>query len=96
MQSFSLFKQPYEFKLELSQRLSKIRKSQGFSQQELARRSNVSLGSVKRFEQKGEISLHHLLEIALILGVLDDFDLLFQTKHDLISDKVRKAFEDNE
>jgi transcriptional regulator with XRE-family HTH domain len=96
MQSFSLFKQPHEFKLELSQRLSKIRKSQGFSQQELARRSKVSLGSIKRFEQKGEMSLHHLLEISLILGVLDDFDLLFQPKQDVISDKVRKAFEEHE
>lgn len=94
MKSFALFKQPSDIKLELAHRLKQIRKSKKYTQQELAERTNVSLGSIKRFEQKGEISLHHLLEIAQILEVLEDFDLLFQKKEDDISEKVRKSFEE--
>ena len=93
MKSFALFKQPKDIKLELAQRLKTIRKSNGYTQQELAERAWVSLGSIKRFEQTGEISLHHLLQLAQILDVMDDFDLLFQQKEDEISDAVRKSFE---
>ena len=93
MKSFTLFKQPTDIKMELAARMKALRKKRGYSQMELAERSNVSLGSIKRFEQQGEISLHHLLEIAQILDVLEDFDQLFQPKDDEISEKVRKAFE---
>lgn len=93
MKSFTLFKQPKDIKLELAQRLKAIRKTKGYTQQELAERSWVSLGSIKRFEQTGEISLHHLLQLAQILDVMEDFDLLFQQKEDEISDAVRKSFE---
>jgi transcriptional regulator with XRE-family HTH domain len=93
VKSFALFKQPKDIKLELAQRLKTIRKSNGYTQQELAERAWVSLGSIKRFEQTGEISLHHLLQLAQILDVMDDFDLLFQQKEDEISDAVRKSFE---
>ncbi|MCL2790804.1 MAG: helix-turn-helix transcriptional regulator [Desulfobulbus sp.] len=47
------------------------------SQQELADRSGISLGSVKRFETSGLISLASLLEIALVLGSLHDFEAIF-------------------
>jgi transcriptional regulator with XRE-family HTH domain len=93
VKSFTLFKQPKDIKLELAQRLKTIRKSNGYTQKELAERSWVSLGSIKRFEQTGEISLHHLLQLAQILDVLEDFELLFQQKEDEISDDVRKSFE---
>ena len=96
MKSYALFKQPTDVKLELSQKLKKLRKSKGYTQQELADRSDVSLGSLKRFEQTGEISLHHLLSLALILGVLEDFDQLFIPKKEEISDEVIKAFEEIE
>ena len=48
------------------------------SQQKLADRSGVSLGSVKRFEQTGEISLSSLLKIAMVLDCLKDFEKLFE------------------
>ena len=38
-----------------------------FTQKDLSERSGVSLSSLKRFEQKGEISLASLLKIAIIL-----------------------------
>ena len=37
----------------------------------------MSLGSVKRFEQSGEISLQSLTKIAIALGVDGELDTLF-------------------
>jgi len=57
------------------------RKSLNFSQIELSERSGVSLGSVKRFESTGEISLTSLLKIAIALECEDDFNKLFLRKN---------------
>jgi len=43
----------------------------------LSERSGVSYGTLKKFEQKGQISLESLLKVALALGSLDDFEQLF-------------------
>ncbi len=40
----------------------------------LSSRSGVSLGSIKRFESTGQISLESLLSISLVLECLDDFN----------------------
>lgn len=53
------------------------RLKQNLTQEGLALRSGVSLGSIKRFERTGEISLKSLIDIALALGSLEDFDTLF-------------------
>lgn len=66
---------------DLSKRERKLRRKMKISQQEMASRSGVSLGSIKRFEQTGEISLRSLLRIAFVLGCLDDFDQVFTRKH---------------
>lgn len=50
------------------------------SQVRLSECSDVSLGSVKRFERTGEISLSSLIKIAFVLGCEDDFDQLFHKK----------------
>jgi hypothetical protein len=39
----------------------------------------VSLGSIKRFEKTGEISLKSLLNIALVLRRLEDFENVFSS-----------------
>lgn len=57
------------------------RKALKFSQEELAKRSGVSLGSMKRFENTGEISLTSLLKIAVVLECEDDFNSLFARKN---------------
>ncbi len=44
------------------------RKQLGVTLQELARKSGASLPSLRRFEQKGEISLSSLVDIAIYLG----------------------------
>jgi transcriptional regulator with XRE-family HTH domain len=63
--------------------LKKIRKEKGYSQTELAKRSGVSLGSLKRFENSGNISLESLLMLSEILDRIEDFDLLFNIDEDL-------------
>ena len=47
------------------------------SQGQLSQLSGVSFGSLKRFEQTGEISLSSLVLIADALGCGGDFDALF-------------------
>ena len=46
------------------------------TQSELAARSGVTFSSLKRFERKGLIALDSLLNLALVLNRLDDFDKL--------------------
>jgi len=63
MKSFSINKQPSDVLKELATWEKSLRKKHGFTQSEMARRSDVSLGSLKRFEQTGEINLASLLKL---------------------------------
>lgn len=49
----------------------------GFTQSELAARSGVPLGTLKRFERLGEVSLSTLLALAEALDALNGFHGLF-------------------
>jgi transcriptional regulator with XRE-family HTH domain len=51
----------------LAERARALRLARNLTQGELAKRSDVSLGSLKRFEQTGQISLDGLIRIALVL-----------------------------
>jgi len=73
-------KSPQDVLLELARRAKERRLELNLSQSGLAFRSGVSLGSLKRFERLGEISLASLLKIALVLDCLSAFDGLFQSK----------------
>ena len=55
----------------------------------LSARSGVSLGSVKRFESDGKISLESLLKISLVLECLDDFDNIANIKEKKI-DSIKR------
>jgi transcriptional regulator with XRE-family HTH domain len=61
----------------LVNRVRQRRREGKISQAALAEKSGVSLGSVKRFEGSGDISLSSLLRIAVVLGYEADFDNLF-------------------
>lgn len=63
------------------ERFRRARRAAKMSQSVLAGRSGVSLGSIKRFEQTGEISLTSLLKLALALGYESDFNGLFVRKN---------------
>lgn len=66
-----------EINTELAERMVKLRKRKKISQKELAAKSAVSLGSVKRFEQSGEISLQSFTKLAIALGVEGELEALF-------------------
>ncbi|MES2555020.1 MAG: helix-turn-helix transcriptional regulator [Bacteroidota bacterium] len=80
---FSIEKNPTDLLRELAEKHKQLRKHAGYSQLELAERSGVSLGSVKRFEQTGLISLESLLQLAAVLDRLTDFENIFNEPEDL-------------
>ena len=53
------------------------RKELKITQKDLAFKSGVSYGSIRRFETTGEISLKSLIQIAKVLNSLEDFNKLF-------------------
>jgi DNA-binding XRE family transcriptional regulator len=59
---YSIEKTPAEWLIELSERHRSARKRAGFSQVELADRSGVSLGTLKRFETTGKIAYSSAIE----------------------------------
>ena len=61
----------------IAQKIVRLRKRKKITQKQLAARSGVSLGSLKRFEQSGEISLQSLTKIAIALDVENDLEDLF-------------------
>ena len=77
---------------EIALRHKQIRKESGLSQAELAERSGVSLGSLKRFESSGQISLESLLKLAQILNRLSDFETILKQDADL--KRIEKLFSD--
>ena len=66
-----------EINKDLAGRVAKLRKRRKLSQKALAQKSGVSFGSVKRFEQTGDISLQSLTKIAIALEVEEELDNLF-------------------
>ncbi len=79
----------------IAENLKQSRIKQRFTQEELAERSGVTLSSLKRFEQKAEISLSNLLKLAVALDALEAFESLFvdnepNTLDEFLSDKEPK------
>ena len=72
-----MLKTPSEVMREMAIKVKQKRLSQNLSQIGVADRAGVSLGSLKRFEQTGQISLESLLKIALSLNCLKDFEQVF-------------------
>jgi len=61
----------------IAQKIVRLRKRKKITQKQLAAISGVSLGSLKRFEQSGEISLQSLTKIAIALDVENELEDLF-------------------
>lgn len=79
MMSFNMMT-PSEMKKRVASRARDLRLELNLSQQTLSEKSGVSYGSLKKFEQTGQISLESLLKLAVILGCMDDFNSLFVRK----------------
>jgi transcriptional regulator with XRE-family HTH domain len=75
MDGFSL-ETPEQVRQTLAARVKALRLAKGWKQITLARRSGVSLASLRRFEESGRISLQSLLELAFALHRLEDFAAL--------------------
>lgn len=87
---FLLNKTPLSTLIEMAKKVRALRKQMGYSQAELALRSGVSLGSIKRFERSGQISLESLVKMAHLLDRLNDFDVVFQSKE--IDKEIKNLF----
>lgn len=64
-----LFETVDEMALNLATRFKKIRKIKNITQKDLSLRSNVSYGTIKRFETTGEISLYSLIKLCVALDM---------------------------
>ena len=74
----NLFQKTWEeINMEMASRMVQLRKRKKISQKVLAAKSGVSLGSLKRFEQQGEISLQSFTKLAIALEVEGELENLF-------------------
>ena len=64
---------PSDIQDQLRVKFKTRRKQLGYTQTELAECSGVSLGSLKRFESTGQISLESFLKLAFVLECLEEF-----------------------
>jgi len=87
---YSLEPTPTEVSKALAKKFRIVRKQLKLSQEEMAERSGVSLGSLKRFESSSKISLESLLKLMHLLGRLNEFDLILRENEN--KDDIRKLF----
>lgn len=75
----------------LARRVRNVRRRRSISQEKLSRMSGVSLGSLKRFESTGQISLLSLTKLAMALGCADEIRSLFgQVPYKNIEEVIRE------
>ena len=74
-------KTPNDIAKELVEKIKQYRKKLKISQAQLASKSGVSLGSIKRFESKHEISLNSFIKILIALNLERDLENLFMQKN---------------
>jgi len=65
----------------IKERFIKRRKERKLSRAKLAKISGVSYGSIRRFEETGQISLASLLDLSNVIDCLPDFKHLFETPY---------------
>lgn len=86
-----IWETPEEIDMALAKRLRRIRKRRELSQQALSEKSNVSYGSIKRFETTGQISLIFLTKLCIALDCVDEIRNLFtDVAYDSIEEVIRE------
>ena len=86
-----IWETPEEINLALAKRLSRIRKRRNLSQVQLSEKSNVSYGSIKRFETSGQISLLSLTRLCVALDCVEEIRNLFtQVEYGSIEEVLRE------
>ena len=78
---------PRDVSIGLASRVKRRRLEANLTQQGLAARAQVSLGTLKLFERTGKSSVEFLILVAFALGAEKEFDNLFPVK-------TRRSIED--
>lgn len=68
---------PGQVMQEVAAREKALRKARHLTQQQLAQKAGVSLGSLRRFEQTGQVSFESLVAISFALRCDSELDGLF-------------------
>ena len=90
-----IWETPEEINMALAQRLSRIRKRRNISQKQLSEKSNVSFGSIKRFETSGQISLISLTKLCVALDCAEEIRNLFtNVEYASIEEVIRERAKD--
>jgi len=81
----------------IAHNLQQQRISMGLTQSGLAKRSGVSVATLRKFEQKGQISMESYLKLLMALGNLEKFlnatkpeQKSFNSIDDVLADKEQK------
>ena len=82
---------PHAISKKIAGRMKNRRLVLNLTQENLSNMSGVSLGSLKRFENKNKISLDHLLQLAVSLDMLDGFHNLFPESDYQSIDEIIKS-----
>jgi len=82
---------PGEMAQKISERLRQRRLDNNWSRQELARRSGVTVASIKRFELTAEISFKRLLQLCFVLHALNEFDTILAEHKPLTIAEIEKS-----
>ena len=84
-----------EAAIALSERAKELRLSKNWKRSTLSKKSGVSISSLRRFEQKAQISLDNLLKLMSTFGRIDEIEALLlppaiQSIDDLDKKKSKK------
>lgn len=91
MTKYSVNKVPSDILISIAQNVATLRKEHGWTQRDLAEKSDVSYGSIKRFETTGQISFESLLKIVESLRRLSEFENILLPPKD--NKKIKQLFE---
>lgn len=72
-----IWETPEEISLSVAKNTKNLRKRLKISRKKLSEISGVSYGSIKRFEETGNISFVSLIKLAIALGGVDDIKRIF-------------------
>lgn len=70
-------KPPRDIRLEMAERMKKVRLSQNLTQRDLAEKSGIPLATLRKFETTGEVSLKALVNFAIALSKAGDLAKVF-------------------
>ena len=74
--------------LSVCSRVRERRLELNLTQAELAQKAGIPLPTYRKFERTGVVAFSKLLQVALALDALDDFDVLFSQRRYLSTDDV--------